>query len=103
PTRVIAVLRDERLADLLAQAGARAAILADPTGQHRHPVARLVAGSVEPPLDGGGAEAHGSPGDGVPPRPPRQLLERLAELTATGRRRQQRPHDRESQLGPAAR
>jgi hypothetical protein len=99
---VVEVLGRERLAQQLAHARLLAAILAHAAGEHGHAVAGLLAGADEPALDGGGAEAHRLSGRGMAPHPPREILERAAELSAGRGRRQQRPYDREAQLGPAA-
>jgi hypothetical protein len=101
PTIVGSVLLKQGLADGVAHRRLSARIRAHLAPQDTDRIVALLAGSAEPSLEGGDAEAHGLTGRWMLPRPRGELDELTPQLTLRRRRRQQLSHNRKAQMRPA--
>ncbi len=100
PARVLAMLRDREVFQLLLHDARRAAVGAHLARQRRHRIAPRALRLVVPFLDRRAPEARRLTGDRVHPRLRRQARRLRAQLALLRRRGQKRTHHAESELRP---
>ena len=102
PARMLAVLHDHHRDQHRGQRPALTRVLADAPAQRTDGVgaSRRATRNMKPALDRREGEGHLRPRDRVLPGPRGQRFERGTQFALSGRGREQRAHDRKSQVRP---